>query len=273
MTTGGIDKAKTGIEIVGEVIRLAGDDPNVKEAGSELGKTALTVTKTINNALMPLAAVNFAFDKARHYFADKFENDLSKKAQKIPTESLIEPKASIAGPALQGLAFAHEEEDLKDLFLELIAGSMDRRRTADAHPAFVEILRQLEAEEARLLKAIIPTDIISVAQLVRRNKDNGSTITIKPHVLDMRNSVSKQPALIENLPVIVDNWIRLGLVSVDYTHTLAEPSMYDWLNDRPELKSQGKEPDDSKFSIDWIKGILYPTELGKQFGRAVGITS
>src|SRR5712692_5071017 len=97
--------ARDGIALVGEILKAAGDNPQVKEAGANLGQTALTITKTINNALLPLAAVNFAFDKARKYFAEKFESDLSAKASAIPVECLVEPKASIAGPALQGLAF------------------------------------------------------------------------------------------------------------------------------------------------------------------------
>lgn len=273
MSSGSLDKAKTGIEILSEVVRIAGDDPNVKQAGSELGKTALTVTRTINNALMPLAAVNFAFDKARKYFSERFESDLSKKAEKIPPESLVEPKASVAGPALQGLAFAHEEESLKDLFLELIAGSMDKRRAAEAHPAFVEVLRQLEAEEARLLKGVLTLDIGPIAQIVRRNKSDHGTITIKRHVLDMRNSATKEPSVVQNLPAMVDNWARLGLVTVDYGSTLADVSRYDFLSERPELKGMDPEQEDSPYLIDWKKGILYPTEFGKQFGRAVGVVS
>jgi hypothetical protein len=56
--------------------------------------------KAINNALLPLAAINFAFDKARAYFAEKFRQDLSEKAAAIPPEQIVEPRASIAGPAL-----------------------------------------------------------------------------------------------------------------------------------------------------------------------------
>ena len=103
MTTDDSIKTPTsGVALVGEIIKAAGDNPNVKAAGQNLGQTALTITKTINNALLPLAAVNFAFDKARVYFAEKFQHDISQKATTIPQEQLVEPNASIAGPALQG---------------------------------------------------------------------------------------------------------------------------------------------------------------------------
>ena len=132
--------AKGTISLVGEVLKAAGDDPKVREAASNLGQTAVTITETINNALLPLAAVNFAFDKARAYFDGKFQQDISEKTAAIPLEHIVEPKASVAGPSLQGLAFAHEEPNLKAMFLSLLATAMDGRVAPNAHPAFVEII-------------------------------------------------------------------------------------------------------------------------------------
>ena len=48
--------AEQGVALVGEILKAAGDNPNAKEAGNNLGKSALTITETINNALLPLAA-------------------------------------------------------------------------------------------------------------------------------------------------------------------------------------------------------------------------
>ena len=262
--------AKTGVEILGEVVKIAGDDPNVKKAGGELGKTALTITRTINNALLPLAAVNFAFEKARRYFADRFDHDLQEKAASIPPEDLIEPKASVAGPALQGLAFAHEEDGLKNLFLELLAAAMDKRKADVVHPAFVEIVKQLEAEEARHLQAILKMDILPIGTLVRRHKANGSQITIRRHVLQMTNG--GKPTILEGLGAMVDNWTRLGLVTVSYTDTLTDERRYEWLTTRPEILVQPPEAEDSDFKVEWTRGIVFPTELGKRFARAIGVT-
>ncbi|MDR1227943.1 MAG: DUF4393 domain-containing protein [Azoarcus sp.] len=102
-----IKVAQDGVSLVAEIIKAAGNDPQIKEAAGNLGRTAVTLTKTINNVLVPLAAINFAFDKARAYFSGKFQQDIVEKAQSIPPEHIVEPKASIAGPTLQGLAFTH----------------------------------------------------------------------------------------------------------------------------------------------------------------------
>jgi hypothetical protein len=266
-----INKAKAGVEIIGEVIRLAGDDPQVKQAAGELGKTAVTITKTINNALLPLAAVNFAFDKARKYFAERFEADLQEKAKQIPPEALVEPKASVAGPALQALAFAHEEDVLRNLFLELIAGSMDARKASSAHPAFVEVLKQIQSEEANLLKSLLRSQNHPIGQIRRVTKSTGGYNVVCSHVLGIVNLKTKQPAVTQGLPAMIDNWVRLGLVNVSYDAHLTEESRYDWLKDRPEMTALAVEPADSDHKIEWARGVLVVTDFGKQFAKAVGV--
>jgi hypothetical protein len=140
-----IDTVASATNAVGEIIKAAGDSQEAKQAGSNIGKAAVTITAAINNCLLPIAAVNYGFEKARFYFNNFFQTDIKAATADIPEEDLIEPKPSIAAPALQALAFAHEEPDLKDLYLKLLACAMDSRNSSKAHPAFVEIIRQLTA--------------------------------------------------------------------------------------------------------------------------------
>jgi hypothetical protein len=271
------DKLKTaqeGMTILGELIKVAGDNPNVKAAGDELGQTALTIAKTINNALLPLAAVNFAFDKARAYFANKFQGDLAAKAAAIPEEHVVAPKASIAGPALQGLAFAHEESDLKEMYLSLLASAMDSRVSASAHPAFVEIIRQLSSEEAHLLRdGLRVPGGIPIAELRLTTIDSRSYGVLYRHLLNLQDSASQ--ALMENpmLPAFVDNWIRLGLVDVDYEKYLSSEKGYEWVERRPEFLRFKAERENDKNKVIFQKGIMIRTSLGEQFATVVGIVA
>src|SRR5512141_2364232 len=205
--------ARDGIAIVGEIIKAAGDNPQVKEAGANLGQTALTITKAINNALLPLASVNFAFYKARKYLSEKFESDLSVKAAAIPAECLVGHKASIAGPALQGLAFTHEEPNLMEMYLSLLATAMDGRHAPDVHPAFVEIIKQLNSDEARLLPAILPSvSGIPVAEIRKNNTCKPGWTVLETHILNLKSKSSDVPVEDPRLAAMVDNWVRLGLV-------------------------------------------------------------
>ena len=98
------------------MIEAAKDDPQVKVAASELGKTAVTLTKAVNLFLIPLAAMNYAVDKARNYFESNFAADFARVAKDIPPDDILEPKASMAGPLLQALAFSHEETELRQMY-------------------------------------------------------------------------------------------------------------------------------------------------------------
>lgn len=268
-----LKSAKDGVSLVTEIIKAAGDNPQVKEAATNLGQTAVTLTKTINNVLVPLAAINFAFDKARTYFSGKFQQELAEKAATIPPEQLVEPKASVAGPTLQGLAFTHEEPNLKEMYLNLLATAMDGRKASIAHPAFVEIIKQLDSEDARLVRGALQSEsAIPIVQIHRKPMNNKGYNVLVQHLLNLTNSATGAPVEDAGLPALIDNWIRLGLVHVAYDKFLSDPQHYSWVEQRPEFLrlSQASQPDEAK--VEFQKGIMSRTELGKRFGQSIGLT-
>lgn len=265
-----ISTARGGVALMGEILKAAGDNPNVKQSAQNLGQTALTITKTINNALLPLAAVNFAFDKARIYFLEKFQQDIAAKTTAIPLEQIVEPKASIAGPALQGLAFTHEEPNLKEMYLNLLATAMDRRVAAAAHPAFVEIIRQLSSADADLMKgALQATSPIPIVEVRLGSPDQLGFSTIAKHLLNLTNNVTKVAIEDPELVVLVDNWIRLGLVTVDYDTKLTDINAYGWVQERPEVLRFRQTHETESQKLQFSNGILIRTAFGAQFARAI----
>lgn len=268
-----LQTAKDGVSLVTEIIRAAGDNPQVKEAAGNLGQTALTLTKTINNVLVPLAAINFAFDKARAYFSGKFQEEIAAKAAAIPPEHIVEPKASVAGPTLQGLAFTHEEPDLKEMYLNLLATAMDGRIAAVAHPAFVEIIKQLDSEDARLIRGALQSPSpIPIVQIHQKAKDSdGYTVRVR-HLLNLTNSTTGAVVEDPGIPAIIDNWVRLGLVEVEYDKHLSDEAHYAWAEQRPEFLRLSQAPNALKAKVEFQKGIMSSTELGKRFARSIGLT-
>jgi hypothetical protein len=269
-----VSAARTLVEVVGEVLKAAGDDPQVKLAGSELGKTAVTITTAINNILLPIAAVNFAFKKARDYFEKRFTEDFEEKVNRIPAEEVIEPRASLAGPILQGIAFSHDETNLKDMYLNLLAAAMDRRRAHLAHPAFVEIIKQLNAREADLLRSSIDSDRASpIAEIRLRVSSRFSrTTTYQPllrHLMDIVHTSTGEAAEEPAMAAMVENWIRLGLVRVQYGPTATGKNPYEWVIKRPEFLLERKRHDPDGKRIEIVRGIFQRTEFGKAFAEAV----
>ena len=71
---------------------------------------------------------------------ENFKMSLEHKIADIPKGSLVEPKLSTLGPALEASKYYIEEEQLREMFAKLIASSMDNRVDSKVHPAFVEII-------------------------------------------------------------------------------------------------------------------------------------
>jgi abortive infection alpha-like protein len=49
------------------------------------------------------------------------------------------------------MLFASEEPDLREMYVKLLATSMDGATSDDAHPSFVTLIQQLTPDEARIL--------------------------------------------------------------------------------------------------------------------------
>jgi hypothetical protein len=266
-----LQAAEKGLSVTEKLIDMAGKSPEARQAGVELGKTVLTITKTVNTFLLPLAAINYGAEKARRYFQEKFESDMDAISADIPPECVVEPKSSIAGPAMQGLAYAHEEPDLKAMFLGLLKTSMDGRVSEAAHPAFVEIIKQLSAEETAVLRGTIVSDIVPAAELrYFRSGSNGYNILYK-HLLNYRILETNTPIINARVPSMVDNWVRLGLVEAEYGRVLAAPDAYSWVEQRPEYMSYASKLDGTSDRIEIGRGALRRTSFGQQFAEAVGI--
>lgn len=265
-----VEAAGTATTAVGELIRAAGDTPEAKQAGQNVGRAAVTLTAALNNCLLPIAAVNFAFDKAKQYFGGLFQKDIAEATAEIPIEALVEPKPSLAGPALQALSFSHDEPDLKALYIKLLATSMDSRSASQAHPAFVEILRQLTAKEARTLKLVLKAIQIPICNINLKYQSGGRR-TLHPNLIDLRNSATNQPLVDADLPAMIDNWVRLGLVNVDFDRWIQDEEKYSWIKSRPEFVISQAENKELNTEVEPQKGVMSRTAFGTLFAAATGI--
>ncbi len=264
------ESGKAAIGAAKLLVETTKDTSGGKDAAEEFGKTALTVTKAINNVLLPIAAVNFAFDKGRAYFDNFFQSDLEEKTKDIPADEFREPKASLSAPALQGLAFSHEEPNLKEMYLQLLATAMDKRKGPLDHPSFAEIIRQLSGDEAGHLRQVLDSaNPMPIGAVVRKTNNPKGELVLFRHVIDVVDTTTGKQVEIPGFQAMVDNWIRLGLISVDYMRALVRDGAYDWMETRPEYIAFRERSWPDGDTVAYNKGILNVTEFGKNFGRAV----
>lgn len=262
-----------------ELITIAKDYPETKHAAKNLASSANIVTGTLKRVLFPLAVLNYGYDKAEDYFKTRFQTDMSAHTLKIPAENVVDPKPSLAGPALQGLAYSHDEEELRDMYLNLLASSMNSQTASSAHPSYVETIKQLSAEEAKQLKIYLSSDQFAIAKVHYIINDQRNYQTVARHILNTANSLTGSPVLIDMMPAYVENWIRLGLVEVDYTAYQADEKAYEWVESRPEYLNVATNAvrvvsaGEFQPTLEVVKGLLIRTKYGEIFGKIVGITS
>lgn len=267
-----VKTAREALGAISDLVKVAADDPHAKEAARNLGQAAVTIARTINTALLPLAAVNFAFEKARKYFSGEFQRDLVDRTKDIPLESICDPRPVIAGPALQGLAFTHEEPPLKIMYLNLLATAMDARRASSAHPAFVEMIKQLDGPEAILLSGVLKYQgAIPIIQIRSSSPLETGWILRRNHILDLADDATQQPIVEPRIGEMVDNWIRLGLVEVRYDLWLTRANAYSWVSGRPEFQQCKTELEDAEVNLFHQQGFIKRTDLGIAFAKAVSI--
>lgn len=64
----------------------------------------------------------------------------------------MEPDIQIVAPALEASKYCVEKEELRKMFVNLIASSINSDKVASVHPIFNDIIRKLSSTDALLLR-------------------------------------------------------------------------------------------------------------------------
>lgn len=204
----------------------------VEKSGSAIGKNiaeiGLIVTGTARVLLSPLKAVVWGYDKVEQWVVEEVQERL----ERVPEEHRVEPKLMIAGPTVDAMKYAGAEPSLRDLFANLLVTSMDSRTSRDAHPAFVEMIKQLTTDEAKLLRSLKPRRVYPLVDVRRYPKESPTDML----VLRRNFSLLHEGTGIEDLgrvPAYIDNLCRLEICSIPHGLTLSDKSVYVRLEEHP----------------------------------------
>jgi len=177
------------------------------------GPSAKIIGDTLGNVIRLLVRpVRAAIAKSDERY-EQIAQSVNRRMSSIPPERWVEPAANVAGPALEAARFAAEDPPLREMYAKLLATAMDSHTAVLAHPAFVEIIKQLVPDEARLIKLFSRRDSFPCARIgvdgalfggpTKRRFDVPfySTVTGLAHL--------SSPIQVEGY---LDNALRLGLL-------------------------------------------------------------
>ncbi|NQU67730.1 MAG: DUF4393 domain-containing protein [Candidatus Marinimicrobia bacterium] len=265
-----------------EVASKAYDDA-ISPAARIAGRSLEGVVRT---ALRPVDGVVWSLDQAFDWVAEHVTTALARRD--VSESDVIRPSAELEGRVLHGLQIAGPLSDpiLRDLFVELLATSMQPKSSTLAHPAFAEALRQLVPDEARLM-CVLGSRPFSIVYFLAKagctqKPEPGkvylgydqSLIHVKYKWCPLENEAQLEDP--DHLGYYLENLGRLGLVQtsrLDDMTSLMFPPYYELRKEVEEGYKSVEEncpethvPGKSSIVIDVASTTLW----GAEFRRACG---
>lgn len=260
-----MNEENIGLEIAKEAIKEVGKDvyndvgkPIVKPTGELVG----LVPRAIKAAFLPLEK----WVMQREYNIAETQKLLELKLQNVSPELIEPPEPYIAVPALQYISYCMDCDELRDMYANLLANSMNKVVRNGVHPGFVEIIKQLCPDEAKILKYINFCEIIPSITL-RYVRNSGGGIDIIKNFSDVGEKAKCENP--RDVAKYFDNLVRLGLIiSSDGLSALSDKTKYEplkshkWVatlatNEKAKIKGFDK--------IDFEEGFFMISSYGKSF--------
>jgi hypothetical protein len=238
----------------------------LQPAIKEIGVALQTVAKTVNVVLAPISVLVWGYDQIRNFVNTKVSENL----KNTPIENIKTPKPNIAGPALEALKYTGHDEKLRELFSNLLATSMDSITSALAYPCFVEIIKQLTSDEARLVKLFCENRPFPIINLRSESNIPGIGGVDLIRYFSTLGEEAKCER-IDMVPVYLDNLCRLGIIEIPQTFEYTTTGIYEPLENTLKIKDIiNKNETTNKNVIIERKGIRI-TQLGNVFLSACAI--
>ena len=231
----------------------------VQPAAKEIGKSLEIVTKTVNIALAPIKALVWGYEKIEDYLNKR----VAEKLREIPKENIVTPPPQVAGPAVEALRYSGHDENLRELYANLLATAMNKETTDKAHPGFVEIIKNLSSEEGLLLQAFAVRRTYPLVDVDGQDEGTVGTQTYYRNFSRLHDSVPV--ADLYRIPTYLDNLCRLGILEVLHGFTLTAPDTYEPLETSSEIKPFIKRIEEHGRVVNFYRKMIQLTSFGQEF--------
>ena len=253
------EKLETKIEITKDIAKDVYNDagkPVVKSTGELVG----LIPRAIKAALSPLE--KWILEK--EYNVAETKKLLEEKLQNIQPEFIEPPAAHIAVPAIQYISYCMDNKELRDMYANLLANSMNKVVKNGVHPSFIEIIKQLSPDEAKILKYIYDNPFIPTIQPLAHKKTGKSVLALKlfTNITELCNCEN-----IGGYNEYIDNLIRLGLVNLIKDEAFEDKNKYITLKNHPYIleKKHYFENLDYVSKVTFKEGHLELSSFGQSF--------
>lgn len=232
----------------------------LQPAVQELGKGLHTLSKTVSLALLPVSALVWGVDEIKGFVIDK----VTQKLRNVSAEDVIAPRPNVGGPILEALRYTGHDEALSDMYANLLASAMDISTATHSHPSFVELIKQMTSDEAKIMRLFLDRDAYPTLTLRAEFKEGTSGYDHTLLVNDLGSLASCEgPAM---TPYLLDNLRRLGLVELVREHGLHDEVGYKVLEESEGVvRAISEICSEENMNSRTIRGAVKISPLGRLF--------
>ena len=196
-----VDIAKEATKEIAKDVYSDAGKPVLKPTGELVG----LVPRAIKAALCPIEK----WIMQKEYNVAETRKLLEEKLQNTSPELIEPPEPHIAVPAVQYISYCMDNNELRDMYANLLANSMNKVVKNGVHPGFVEIIKQLSPDEAKILRYMSSHKIIPTITLRYLHNNGGGIDIIKDFSNVGEITECEKP---QDVAKYFDNLIRLGLI-------------------------------------------------------------
>lgn len=219
---------------------------------------------------LPLQAVDAALSKPKLWVAEKQFNYertkklLAEKLQNVPPENITPPENYVAIPALQQISYCFDSDELRDMYANLLAASMQKDKKWGVHPAFIDIIKQLTPDEAKLLKSLPPSlrAYHPVLEVHLRLPGNKGYNVLYSNYSNVADGVCDCP---ENICAYLENLDRLKLIELNMGIFITDKEEYERLKSTPIMRKITSEELEEGRSYEYQNGSFRLSSFGLSF--------
>jgi len=266
---------KALINLNSKVLEKVYDDtlsPAAKKVGLAL-ETALGLGNTV---LLPIKLLN----EKTHLLFKRHMDTFAQNLESIPEDKLIQAPPEIAVPILDKLTYT-QNEDLAELYINLLTSASCELTMHKAHIAFVNIISNLTPDEIKIMNFIHEIGRLPTMTTKIFDTAGEELIVKKERMTGME--ISKNLIFKDNLVVYFNNLNGLGMLEHHFDSD-SETFMYDevfkvhesfvrkWTKDFLEIDERQSKDDslysDNIYQIRTEKGYFNLTQYGYKFLEA-----
>jgi hypothetical protein len=196
------------------------------------------------------------------YSIKETEKLLEKKLANIAEDKITEPEAYVAIPAIQQLSYSLDSINLREMYANLLASSMNKDTKTHVHPAFVDIIKQLCPDEAKLLKYLSnkPTQPL-IDVVLKYKKGSGYIVKVKNFTTIAENLCDNPSEIFSYL----DNLERLKMINILDNIYINDTSIYSPLEEHPQIQSIINSEVENNFAYEIRKHSFELTAFAENF--------